>query len=87
MKTMQEKIRKANENFDLTALEVRKVFSAAKKRNRGKMIQFEGWFAGKTDEWGYRKVECQLSDGLSGERLDDVIIHCCLFDRRHSFVS
>lgn len=84
--TMNEKIRKATENFDLSPIEVRKIMSAAKKRNRGKLVKFESWFTSGADEFGFQKVECHMMDALADERLDDVIIHCCLFDRRQSFV-
>ena len=86
MKTMAQKIKEAEENFDLTRSEIQKVISKAKKMNKGKLIMFESWYTAGTDEWGYRKVECHLFDGMNDERLADVVIHCCLFDRRHSFV-
>lgn len=84
--TMAEKIQKAEENFDLTAIEIRKVFSAAKKANKGKMVTIESWFTSGADQFGFQKVECHIMDPLNDERLDDVVIHCCLFDRRKSFV-
>lgn len=85
--TMAEKIQKAEENFDLTAIEIRKVFSAAKKANKGKLVTIESWYTnGVPNEWGYMKVECHMMDVLNDERLDDVVIDCCLFDRRKSFV-
>ena len=84
--TMAEKIQKAEENFDLTAIEIRKVFSAAKKANKGKLVTIESWFTSGADQFGFQKVECHMMDPLNDERLDDVVIHCCLFDRRKSFV-
>lgn len=87
MRTIKEKIQKANENFDLTRSEIAKAMAAAKKHNRRHLCQFESWFAYGVDEWGYRKVECHFIDPLTDERLDDVILHCCLFDRRHSFIT
>lgn len=87
MKTMEQKIRKATENFDLTEIEIRKIFSAAKKRNKGKLVEFESWYTAGADEFGFQKVECHMMDALNNERLADVIIHCCLFDRRKSFVQ
>ena len=86
MMNTEKKIQKASENFDLTASEVRKVMAAAKKRNRGKLIEFESWFTSGANEWGFHKVECHVYDPLNDERLEDVIIHCCLFDRRKSWV-
>ena len=85
--TMNQKIQKATENFDLTALEIRKVYAAAKKRNKKTLCELESWYTtGIPDEWGFMKVECHLMDALNNVRLHDEIIHCCLFDRRHSFV-
>lgn len=84
--TMNQKIQKATANFDLSAIEVRKVMSASKKLNRGKLVTIESWFTSGADEWGFQKVECHMIDPLNEERLDDVVIHCCLFDRRKSFV-
>lgn len=86
MMMIEKKIREANEIFDLTRGEVGKVMAAAKKRNRGKLIQFESWFAEGVDQFGFRKVECHVYDPLNEERLEDVVIQCCLFDRRKSWV-
>lgn len=84
--TMAEKIQKAEEHFDLTAIEIRKVYSAAKKANKGKLVAIESWFTSGADQFGFQKVECHMMDPLNDERLDDVVLHCCLFDRRKSFV-
>lgn len=84
--TINQKIQKATENFDLTAIEIRKVYSAAKKANKGKLVEIESWFTSGADDLGFQKVECHMVDPLNDERLADVIIHCCLFDRRKSFV-
>jgi hypothetical protein len=85
---MEQKIRKATENFDLTEIEIRKIFSAAKKRNKGKLVEFESWYTnGVPSEWGYMKVECHMMDALNNVRLADIVIDCCLFDRRKSFVQ
>lgn len=86
MMTIEKKIQKAQETeFDLTRSEIRKVMAAAKKRNRC-LCEIESWFTSGADEWGFQKVECHIMDPLNDVRLADVIIHCCLFDRRHSFV-
>lgn len=85
--TMNQKIQKATDNFDLSAIEIRKIYSAAKRRNKGRMVELESWYSEGTDEWGFRKVECHIFDPLNDERLDDLVIFCCLFDRRKSWVA
>lgn len=86
--TIDEKIRRAEEKeFDLTRSEIRKVISAAKKANKGKLVMFESWFTAGANDMGFQRVECHMIDALNDERLDDVVIHCCLFDRRMSFVE
>ena len=87
MATMEMKIKKANENFDLSMSEIRKVYAAARKRNKNNLVELESWFASGVDEWGFRKVECHMMDPIEDERLSDVVIHCCLFDRRKSWVQ
>ncbi len=87
MMTMERKIQKATENFDLSKIEIRKIYSAAKKQNKGRLVTIESWFTSGADEFGFQKVECHMMDMLEGERLADVVIHCCLFDRRKSFVQ
>lgn len=84
--TMEKKIQKANENFDLSAIEIRKVYAAARKMNKGRLVELESWFASGVDEWGFRDVECHIMDPIEDERLADVVIHCCLFDRRKSWI-
>lgn len=87
MMTMERKIQKANENFDLSAIEIRKIYSAAKRHNKGRLVELESWFASGADEWGFRKVECHMMDPINNERLDDLVIFCCLFDRRKSWIA
>lgn len=85
--TITEKIKKATEKeFDLTGSEVKKIYSAAKRRNKGRLCEMESWFTSGPNDMGFQKVECHMMDPLNDERLDDVVIHCCLFDRRKSFV-
>ena len=87
MMTIDQKIQKAKEKeFDLTRSEVRKIMSAATKRNKC-LCEIDGWYTAGADEFGFQKVECHIYDPLNDLRLDDVVIHCCLFDRRHSFVQ
>lgn len=84
--TMTEKIQKATENFDLSRNEVRKIMATAKKRNK-RLCEIESWFTSGADELGFQKVECRIYDPLNDEVLDDVVIYCCLFDRRQSFIE
>ena len=84
--TMNKKIQKATENFDLAAIEIRKVMAAAKKVNKKTLCEIESWYTAGPDEFGFQKVECHIMDALNDVRLADVIIYCCLFDRRKSFV-
>lgn len=81
--TMLEKATKANENFDLTRVEINRIYSAAKRRNRGRLPELTAWYSAH-DSALFRTVECEICDGLTGERLQDVVILCCLFDRRKS---
>lgn len=79
-----EKAQKAQENFDITASEVRKIYSAANKRNRGRLPELTGWYSEYKADRLYRTVYCEICDGLTGERLPDISLLCCLFDRRRS---
>jgi hypothetical protein len=87
--TLTEKINKACEKeFDLTLTEVRKIIKAANRRNKIMTATVDGWFtAGCDKQTGFQTVECTIIDGLTEERLDDVVIECCMFDRRMSFVQ
>ena len=82
--TTIQKIQKAAEDFDLTRSEIKKIYSAAKRRNKGKLPELTGWYCAGGNS--FRPVECEICDGLTGERLDDVVIEVCMFDRRMSFV-
>lgn len=80
-------IRKASEKeFDLCRSEIKKIYAAAKRRNPGTMVELESWFGTISDDL-WQTIECHMMDGLTGERLDDVEINCCMFDRRQSFVT
>ena len=87
MTTMEKKIAKARTTeFDLNGYEIRNIYAVAKRRNKGKLVELESWFTdGVIDEMGFQKVECHMYDALSGERLDDVVITICHWDRRRSF--
>lgn len=86
--TITEKIQKATEKeFDLTRNEVKKIYATAKRRNKGRLCEMESWFTSGSNDMGFQTVECHIYDPLADERLDDIIIHCCLFDRRRSFVQ
>lgn len=89
MTTMEKKIAKATtKEFDLNGYEIRNIYAVAKRRNGGKLVELESWFTdGIIDDFGFQKVECHMYDALSGERLDDVVINVCHFDRRRSFCS
>ena len=82
--------KKANEimekGFDLTKSEVKKVYAEAKRRNPGKLPEITGWFSSRKENDVWNRVECEICDGLTGDRLDDVTINCFLIDRRMSFV-
>ncbi len=87
MKTMEQKIAEANQKeFDLNGYEIRNIYAVAKRRNKGKIVELESWFSSYKDGDAFRTVECHMYDALTGERLDDVVMECCLFDRRMSFI-
>lgn len=88
MMTLEQKAAKALEKeFNLNGYEVRNVIAVANRRNKIKTAVIESWFVGiKTDSL-FQEVECHIFDSVTGERLDDVTINCCMFDRRKSFVT
>ena len=87
-KTMEKKVAKAMEKeFDLNGYEIRNIYAVAKRRNKGTLPELESWYSSCTpDEFGFIRVDCHMMDGLTGEPLDDIIIECCMFDRRKSFI-
>lgn len=84
---IMQKIAMGAENFDLTKLEVKKIYSYIKKQNKGKVPEMTGWFHSGADDMGFVKVEAEICDAITGERLPDVVLHSCLFDRRQSFIA
>ena len=88
MTTMEKKIAKARTTeFDLNGYEIRNIYAVAKRRNGGKLVELESWFTdGVIDDMGFQTVECHMYDALSGERLDDVELVVCHWDRRRSFI-
>lgn len=85
MMTLEMKVAKANsKEFNLTRSEIKKIYAAAKRRNPGTIPELTGWYSAGGDS--FKPVECEICDGLTGERLEDVVIECCMFDRRMSFV-
>lgn len=86
--TMEQKIQKATEKeFDLNGYEIMNIIRVANRRNKIKTATIESWFtAGCDKKTGFQTVECHMMDNLTGEPLDKVIIDCCMFDRRKSFV-
>lgn len=88
MMTLEMKAAKANsKEFDLNGYEVRNAIKVANRRNKIKTAAIESWFCGKKENELWQTVECHIMDMMTGERLDDVIINCCMFDRRKSFIS
>ena len=89
MTTMEKKIAKATtKEFDLNGYEIRNIYAVAKRRNKGKLVELESWFTdGVVDKFGWQTVECHMYDALSGERLDDIEMNVCHFDRRRSFIT
>lgn len=88
MMTLEMKAAKANEKeFDLNGYEVRNVIRVANRRNKIKTATIESWFCGVKSDALWQTVECHIMDNMTGERLDDVIINCCMFDRRQSFIT
>lgn len=85
-KTLEQKAAAAAANFDMTASEVKKVYAAAKRRNRGRLVEVTGWYcSGAGDLW--RAVDFEICDAFTGARLADVVLHCCMYDRRQSFIE
>lgn len=72
-------------NFDLKPIEVKKIYSAAKKANKGKLPEVTGWFTNGEEDCGFIRVDCEICDGLTGERLNDVTIYCCMFNHKKSY--
>lgn len=88
MMNLEQIAAKANEKeFNLNGYEIRNAVNVAKRRNGGRLCEITGWYTkGMSDDTLFRTVECEICDALTGERLDDVIIECCMFDRRRSFI-
>ena len=87
MMTLEQKAAKANsKEFDLNGYEVRNVIAVANRRNKIKTATIESWFCGVKSDALWQTVECHIMDNMTGERLDDVVIECCMWDRRHSFI-
>ena len=91
MKTLNQKIEKALEKeFNLNGYEVRNAVAVANRRNGIKTAVIESWYAAVDRKFvldhGFLSVECHMMDNATGERLDDVIVECCMFDRRMSFI-
>lgn len=89
MTTMEKKIAKATtKEFDLNGYEIRNIYAVAKRRNGGKLVELESWYTnGVIDDMGFQTVECHIYDALSGDRLDDIELNVCHFDRRRSFIT
>lgn len=88
MASLMQKIELAKqEEFDLSKSEIKKIYTSAKKVNPGKMPELTGWYHCGIDDFGFTKVVCEICDGFTGERLHDVVIYCCVFDRRSSWVQ
>lgn len=87
-KTMEQKVAKAMEKeFDLNGYEIRNIIAVANRRNKIKTATIESWYSSCTpDEFGFIRVDCHMMDWMADERLDDVVVECCMFDRRKSFV-
>lgn len=88
MKGIEAKVAESKaKEFDLNLSECRKILKAAQKRNAGRFCKMEAWSNEGVDEFGFRKVVCWMLDAMTEERLENVTIFCCLWDRRHSFVE
>jgi len=88
MMTLEQKAAKANsKEFNLNGYEVRNVIAVANRRNKIKTATIESWFCGVMSDALFQTVTCHMMDNTTGERLDDVELNCCMFDRRHSFIS
>ena len=88
MMTLEQKINKALEKeFNLNGYEIRNILSVAKRRNGGRLCEIASWYTAGVDRvTGFKAVECEICDAVTGRRLDDVVIECCMFDRRKSFI-
>ena len=80
------KVARAAADFSLLRSEVRKVEKVANERNGCSDCHVTGWFFRGFDELGFADVRCEVCRDWA-ERVDDVEIHVCGWDRRHSFVS
>lgn len=70
--------------FDLTKGEVKKIYSAAKKANKGRLVELTGWYTEGVDEIGFAWVDCEICDAMTGEKLNGVKISCCTFNHNLS---
>lgn len=73
--------------FNLKVSEIRKASRLASQKNH-EPCEVTGWHTnGVEDMNGVMNVFCEVCTVYDGRRVDDVTIHCTMFDRRRSWVE